>query len=106
MGAGEIWLALRFLGHPLPVGAAFVIESLSQAIRGAAFVVPSALGVLEGSYVLLGAVFGLDAQTSLALSLTRRVREVAFGAPALIAWQLVEGQRLIGGLRRRAVAGE
>ena len=100
LGAGEIWLALHFLGHPLPFAAAFVIESLSQAIRGAAFVVPSALGVLEGSYVLLGAAFGLDPQTSLALSLTRRVREISFGAPSVIAWQLVEGQRLIGAARR------
>ncbi len=102
VGAGEIWLALHFLGHPLSFGAAFVIESLSQAIRGAAFVVPGGLGVLEGSYVLLGAAFGLDAQTSLALSLTRRVRELAFGIPSLVAWQLVEGQRLIGAARRPA----
>jgi len=106
VGTGEVWLALRFLGHDVSWETALIVESLGQAIRSAAFVVPGALGVQEGGYVLLGAAFGIDPQTSLALSLTKRVRDIVIGAPALLAWQLVEGQRLLGGMRPRERVGE
>jgi putative membrane protein len=87
VGAGEVWLALYFLGHPVGFERALLLESLGQAVRTAAFVVPGALGVQEGGYLVLGTVLGLTPETSLALSLAKRVREVALGVPGLIAWQ-------------------
>ena len=90
LGAGETWLALRFLGHPVGLTTALVIESLGEAIRTVAFPVPGALGVQEGGFVLLGGVFGLTPGVSVALSLAKRVRELALGIPGLVVWQ-VEG---------------
>ena len=101
IGSLEVWLALRFLGHPISLEVAFIIESLGQAIRGAAFMVPGGLGIQEGGFVLLGAAFGIDPQTSLALSLTKRVRELSIGLPAVLAWHFIEGQRLFGAVRVR-----
>jgi putative membrane protein len=92
-GAVETWLALRFMGAPLALAAVVAIDSLIAAIRSAAFVVPNALGVQEGGYVALGAVFGLSPEAALALSLLRRARDLIFGVPALLAWQLAEGRR-------------
>ena len=69
------------------------IESLLFAIRNAAFMVPSGLGVQEGAYALLGPLFGLPPEAALALSLLKRARDVAVGVPALISWQIVEGRR-------------
>src|SRR5439155_624664 len=69
LGAGETWLALRFLGHPVELTTALVIESLGEGIRTAAFPVPAALGVQEGGFVLLGGLFGLTPSVSVALSL-------------------------------------
>jgi hypothetical protein len=43
--------------------------------------------------VLLGALFGVSPEASLALSLIRRARDFAIGAPALIVWQVIEGRR-------------
>src|SRR5712671_4978160 len=54
----EAWLALRFAGAPLGFATVLVIESLLYAARSAAFAVPNAVGVQEGAYILLGAVFG------------------------------------------------
>ena len=88
VGAGEVWLALMFLGHPVPLHTAVLLESLGQAVRTGFFLVPGALGVQEGGYVLLGGALGLAPDTALALSLTRRVRDVALGLPGLAAWQL------------------
>jgi putative membrane protein len=87
-GVGEVWLALFFLGHPVSLPAAVMLESLGQAVRAGAFAVPGALGVQEGGYVMLGRVLGLGPETALALSLTKRVRELLLGVPGLVAWQL------------------
>jgi putative membrane protein len=88
LGTGEVWLALWFLGQPVGLGEAVMLESLGQAVRAGAFAVPGALGVQEGGYVMLGPVVGLGPETALALSLAKRVRELVLGVPGLIAWQL------------------
>ncbi len=93
-GTGEVWLALYFLGHPVSLMDALFLESLGQAIRGIAFLIPGALGVQEGGYVLLGAMVGVPADTALALSLTKRARELLLGLPGLLDWQIHEGRRL------------
>lgn len=94
IGAAEIWLALYFMGYPVTVADALLLESLVLAVRAAAFFVPGALGVQEGALVLLGAVVGLSPEVALALSLVKRVRELAIGVPGLIAWQVAEGKQL------------
>jgi glycosyltransferase 2 family protein len=93
-GAAEIWFALILMGRPLAVGPVLAIEGLLCTARVAAFAVPSALGVQEGVYVILGGLFGLGPDAALALSLLKRARDLALGAPALLAWQLVEGRQL------------
>ena len=91
--AGGTWLALNFIGHPLPFWSVVAIESLLFAIRNAAFLVPSGLGVQEGSYALLGPLFGLPAEAALALSLIKRARDIVIGVPVLLVWQVLEGRR-------------
>jgi putative membrane protein len=90
LGAGEIWLALHFLGQQRSVLDAVVIEALIQAVSSAAFIVPGALGVQEGAFVVIGAVLGIDATTALALATARRLRDVVIFFPGLIAWQWAE----------------
>jgi putative membrane protein len=94
-GTGEIWLVMQFLGQPLSVIDAFILESLSSGVRAAAFMVPGALGALEGSFVLFGALFGLPAETALTVSLSKRVRELILGLPGLLVWQWIEGHSLL-----------
>ena len=102
-GAFEAWVALRFMGSPLPLAAVIAIEGLLAAARGIAFAVPAALGIQEGAYVVLGGLFGLPPDTALALSLLKRARGLALGVPPLLLWQIAEGRQL---LRRRKAAGE
>lgn len=95
LGAGEVWLALYFMGHPVTLSEAVMLESLGEALRSAAFAIPGQLGVQEGGYMLLGALVGLSPDLGLALSLVKRVRILALGLPALLAWQIAEGRRLL-----------
>lgn len=83
-------LALLLIGDPIPVWRVIALESLIFALRGAAFVVPGAIGVQEAGYVLLGPLLGLDPQAAVALSLIKRARDVVIGLPSLVAWQAVE----------------
>jgi glycosyltransferase 2 family protein len=101
LGAAEIAIALACLGLPFTLAQVLLIESLSQAIKSAAFPVPSGLGVQEGGFVVLGALYGLDPGTALALSLAKRVPDIVLGIPALLAWQALEARRFdVAGVSR------
>ncbi len=89
-GSGEIWLAAYYLGHPSSLVDAVILESLSQAVSTAAFLIPGALGVQEAGFIGLGALVGMGPDVALALALTRRVRDLAIYGPGLIAWQAAE----------------
>lgn len=88
LGAGDVWLGLYFLGHPIDVVSALLIESLTQAMRTAAFVVPAGFGIQEGGFLLLGAIVGISPDVALALSLLKRARDLLLGLPGLVAWQV------------------
>ena len=95
LGSGEIWLALHALGVHATAVHALILESVVLTIRSAAFPVPGAIGVQEGGYIVIGSLLGIPGETALALSLIWRARELALGIPALIAWQVIEGRRLL-----------
>jgi putative membrane protein len=99
IASGEVWIALWALGLPSRFTTAVVLESATLAIRGAAFLIPGAVGVQEGGYILLGNLLGIPSETALALSLIRRVRELALGIPGLITWHLMEANHLWRGRR-------
>lgn len=83
-GTGEVYLILRLFGTPVTWGIALMLESVGQAVRGAAFAIPGALGVQEGGYLLLAPLAGLHPDTALALSLAKRAREILLGVPGLL----------------------
>jgi putative membrane protein len=99
MGAAEIWIALAWLGQNPALDQVIILESLAQAVRGAAFLVPGGIGVQEGGFVVLGQLLAIDPQTSIALSLVKRVPDVLLGLPALVAWHWLEARQQ----RKRAV---
>jgi Lysylphosphatidylglycerol synthase TM region len=90
----EVWFALRLFGHPVDARAAVMLESMTQAMRHLAFVIPAGLGVQEAVFVLFGHVLGISGELALAVSMAKRLREVLCGVPALISWQLAEASRL------------
>jgi putative membrane protein len=93
-GSFEIWLALRLFAHPVSAAGAVIMESMCQAMRTAAFLVPAGLGVQEAGLVIFGHLLGVSTELALAVSLAKRLREVLCGIPALASWQWAEGRRL------------
>jgi putative membrane protein len=101
VGAAEVWIVFAFMGHPVGIGEALVIESLLHAVRGAAFAIPGALGAQEGALVLLCAAFGIPPEQAIALSLVKRAADLVLGMPGLLGWQMLEWGRLVPNYRGR-----
>ena len=86
LGVVETYAALHVLGLATGWREATVIEALGQVVRAFGFLVPGALGIQEGGYLMICALFGIAAPQALALALIRRIRELALGLPGLALW--------------------
>jgi putative membrane protein len=91
-GAVEIWAALWLLGHPVGPTTSLAIEAVIVAVSSAGFLVPAAIGIQEGGFLMIGTVLGLDPSTSLALAAARRLRDCVIFFPGLCAWHVAEGR--------------
>jgi uncharacterized membrane protein YbhN (UPF0104 family) len=76
--AGEAWLILDFLGVPVSVPTALVVEAFGAGIRFATFFVPGQVGFAEGGAVATFLALGLSGAAGLSFSVVRRAREVAW----------------------------
>jgi putative membrane protein len=90
LGTGETWLAFYFMGQPVDLVEAVIIESMGFAVRSLGFAVPGAIGVLEGGFVLIGLMLGIDPSAALTAALVKRLREIILGIPALTGWLIQE----------------
>ncbi len=105
-GAGEVWVIFRILGVAVSPRLAILFESMIQGLQSAAFIVPGALGVQEGGLVAAGVVAGVPMDVALAVSLTRRLRQIVFGLPVLGSWVRSERRlRTAQNLERQTQAG-
>ncbi|HEY1750785.1 MAG TPA: lysylphosphatidylglycerol synthase domain-containing protein [Caulobacteraceae bacterium] len=95
LGGVGVWAGLWVAGRHMSLRTIMGLESLVYVVRTVTFFVPMGFGAIEGGYVVVGHLFGLSAEFSLALSLIKRVRDVAIGLPALLIWQGMEGRRLL-----------
>ncbi len=92
IGTLEVYVALRCMGYSITFTEALIIESLAQAVRGAAFAIPGALGAQEGGLIALCAIFGIPMEAALALSLVKRLADLLVGVPGLVLWHVAEGR--------------
>jgi hypothetical protein len=77
---------MRFLGHPISLTDAWVIEAAVQLVRSGAFFIPAGIGMQEGAFFVIIALLTGQPALGLAVAAVRRFREVIW-----IAWGLVLG---------------
>lgn len=88
IGTAELYATLWFLGRPVTIAEAWIIESGAQLVRAATFFIPASIGAQEGAFLLLcGAITG-EGALGLAVALIRRLREIVW-----IAWGFALGWR-------------
>ncbi|EHD13591.1 hypothetical protein CIN_17830 [Commensalibacter intestini A911] len=84
------WMCYHFLGADISLLEAITIEALVCVVLSIGFLVPANMGIQEGAYVIIGAIFGIDPSLSFGLSILRRARDLIIGIPVLLLWQLGE----------------
>lgn len=89
LGSIESYLILNFLGIPMSLAMATVIEALGASIRFATFMVPASLGVLEGGYAAIFAALGLGGGAGVSFTLVRRMREAVWIVVGLIVFAVM-----------------
>lgn len=82
-GVAEVALILWFLDLPLSAASALALEAGHQLSRAAGFFIPAKLGAQEGGNLLVFSALGFPAALGVAVSLLRRVRELAWVAVGL-----------------------
>lgn len=93
LGSLETYLILAFLGVPVSLMTATIIEAFGTAIRFATFLIPASLGALEGGYVATFTALGLSSTIGLAFSLVRRLRELVWVGLGLVVLALMRVRR-------------
>ena len=81
LGAVEVYAIMWFLGRPISLADAWLIEAAAQLVRTAAFFIPASLGAVEGVMVLIYAAMTGSGALGLAVALIRRGRELLW-----VAW--------------------
>ena len=89
LGSLETWLILYFLGVPVSLATATVIEAFGTGIRFATFVVPSSLGAQEGGYVVTFLALGLQSADAVTFGLVRRLRELTWIGIGLVIFAVM-----------------
>lgn len=86
LGAVEIYVTMIFLGRPISLADAWIIESAAQLVRAGTFFIPASIGAQEGVFLLVyGAMTGSPALGA-AVAVVRRLREIIW-----ILWGLLLG---------------
>jgi len=84
LGAVEIYITMYFIGHPISMVDAWIIEAMTQMLRAGTFFIPASIGVQEGVFLVLGSALTGSAAPGLALAAVRRAREIIW-----VVWGLV-----------------
>lgn len=76
LGVAEVYFVMGFLGYPVTLAEAWIIEAVAQLVRAGTFFIPASVGAQDGAFVLLCAAITGSPTVGLAAALVRRVREL------------------------------
>jgi len=93
-GVFEIQIILGAAGHPVDFTDAWMIEAAAQLVRAAAFFVPSGLGVVDGSFVLVTGIVTGSTPLGFLVAVVRRARDLAWLGLGFAAGLGLGGRRL------------
>lgn len=86
LGVLEIFYTMAFLGHPVSLADAWIIEAAAQLVRTGTFFIPASIGAQEGIFVVIGSVMTGSPALGGAVAVVRRFREILW-----ILWGLLVG---------------
>ena len=84
----EIYVVLRLMGFNIGIVGALIFEALTKLVNVVGLLNPGNVGTYEGGNVLIARMFGLGADTGMAVAVARRIRAIfwaGIGAVCLVA---------------------
>ena len=76
MGVVEIYFIFYFLGHPLSLQEAWMLECFVQLVRTLTFFIPAGIGTQEGAFFVGAGMLTGIASLGIAAALVRRARDI------------------------------
>ena len=77
-----------FLGHPISLSEAWMIEVTAQLVRAGTFLIPASIGAQEGAFMLIYTAVTGSPELDIAVAMTRRFREILW-----LIWGALVGLR-------------
>jgi glycosyltransferase 2 family protein len=105
LGALEAFVILVFLGVPVTLVTATVIEALGAGVRFATFLVPASLGAFESANAAAFEAMGLGAGAGLAFSFVRRARQLVWIAIGMAVLAVMGWRAKRAGLQATVSSG-
>ncbi len=76
IGVFEVYVTMMFLGNPVSITDAWIIEAVAQLVRAGTFFIPASIGAQEGAFVLVCAAITGSPSLGGAVAVVRRIREI------------------------------
>lgn len=76
VGILEIYFVMAFLGHPVTLTEAWIIEAVTQMVRAGTFFIPASLGAQEGAFLVICSAVTGSPSLGIAAAVVRRFREI------------------------------
>jgi glycosyltransferase 2 family protein len=76
LGVLEVYFVMKFLGHPISLSNAWIIEAIAQLVRNGTFFIPSSIGTQEGAFLVICSYITGSSTLGIAVSVIRRFREI------------------------------
>ena len=77
-GLFEVWIVLAAIGHPISLLDAWIVEAVAQLIRVVVFFIPSGLGVMDASFVLVVGLLTGSSSYGVVVAIARRFRDLVW----------------------------
>ncbi len=90
LGVAEIWITMFFLGHPISLTDAWIIEAVAQLVRASTFFIPASIGAQEGAFLIIGTAVTGSPTLGFAIAVVRRAREIIWVAWGMAAFYIVK----------------
>jgi glycosyltransferase 2 family protein len=76
LGVLEVYFVMQFLGNPISLWDAWIIEAIAQLVRNSTFFIPSSIGTQDGAFLVICSYITGSSTLGIAVSVIRRFREI------------------------------
>ena len=91
---------MQFLGHPISLIDAWIIESVAQLVRAGTFFIPASIGVQEGAFVIIGAAMSGSPTIGFAIAVVRRIREIIWMGWGIFVFYFLKSDIILADFQR------